>query len=250
MIEAALIPFVASEAVKLEELAIVIAPTAVVFPTAPVKVTFPVPAVKLSGWAPAIVPSMVELNVMFLFVPLELNALVAVKVTALLNEISPLAVVMAAPVETFPAPSWEKDPPMLNAALGNANRPLLVNKSDPLFVVVTVLPKEMVEPLRIIPALPLVLTAPTKLLAPVDAFSTKDKALKLPLAVTLPALAMVKAFNGVPAPTLPPKLSAPLPAVRAKLLLPSTVLEKVIFALVVLIVVAPASVTPLANETS
>ena len=117
VIEAALMPLTASEAVKLAELAIVIAPTAVVFPTAPVKVTFPVPAVKLSGS----VPSMLELNVIFLLVPLELNALVPVKVTALANEISPLAVVMAAPVETVPAPSWEKDPPMLNAALGSVN---------------------------------------------------------------------------------------------------------------------------------
>ena len=116
----------------------------------------------------------------------------------------------------------------------------MVNKSDPLFVVVTVLPNEMVEPLRIIPALPLVLTAPEKLLAPVDAFSIREAAAKLPLAVT-PFAAEIETFcKGVVAPTLPVKVRAPVPVFILSPCAPLRVLEKVMGWLVLVsVVLAP-----------
>ena len=110
------------------------------------------------------------------------------------------------------APVSEKFAPELNV-----NVPLLVIVTGPVPVVVTVLAKVKVVPLRSMPAAPLVARAPLNAVVPVPAVWATDAAVKEELAVTFAALTIVTAPSGFPPPpTAPVKVTFPVPAVRSR----------------------------------
>jgi hypothetical protein len=134
-------------------------PNLVTPPTTAPKVIVPVPAVRVSVSAPGAAASTVPLK-RILPLPAELLSVgVPVNVTGLPKSISPFVVVISAPKETAPPPLCMKEPPIeAVAAGGNVKAPVLVILKGPKSVVVIGRLKLNVLPLRIMPALPLVVS--------------------------------------------------------------------------------------------
>ena len=193
-------------------------PSAVTPPSAPVNVTLPVPAVTERPLAPSTVLLKVTLPA-----PAPLfRATAPVKVTAEAKLMPSLVVVTSPDVETPPAPSWVKAPSrLMSPAAAMVSVPALVMVTVPFVVVVTAPPMVNTWPLRSMPVLVEVASAPLKAVVPVPATWLMNLA-DTAAAVTLAALETVRPFSSVEPPRAPEKTASPVPAATVRVFAPST----------------------------
>jgi hypothetical protein len=112
-----------------------------------------------------------------------------------------------------------------------------------LVVVILLLIAKLV-PVRRIPEAPFVSTAPLNVVVPLPALWTIEEAL-IAFAVTFVALEIVRVVKRLLPPTAPVKVILPVPATNVSAVAPSSVLEKLIFALLDVIVLVPVRLTGL-----
>lgn len=123
-----------------------------------------------------------------------------------------LVALIVEPKKTFPAPVWVKGPASVILAAGAmVSKPLFTIDSGPPFVVVTGLLKFITAALMLIPAAPVVLTAPKKFVVPVTPDTAIDCAV-IAGNVALVALVTDTGPRAVVCPAAPAKLMLPVPA--------------------------------------
>lgn len=168
------------------------APNRVVPPAAPEKVIFPMPAARVRSPGPS---KVLEKEIAAPAVAVEIEVAPA-KVTAPAKETASPAVVELLRL-TAPLPDCVKAPlRVIVAPEPRVKSPLFAIASAPEFVVFTAPLKVKAVPVRLIPKTPVVDSAPLKVVVPVPAACTMSTAFTAADAVTLFALAIVKAFNG------------------------------------------------------